>query len=1080
MRIHLLKKKEKSKSENYFFRGSSFLRILTTTFFCVCFAGWGYAQNTKTITGKITEANGTPIIGAVIKVNGIDSGTISDLDGNFSLKVTEKALLDISYIGFKNKRITVGADDLYAITMDEDVQGLDEVIVVGYGTQKKATLTGAVSAVSNKEIAITKNENVVNMLAGKIPGVRITQMSSRPGSFDSNIDIRGFGAPLVVVDGIPRDLDYFQRMNPNDIDNVSVLKDASAAVYGLRSANGVILVTTRRGTVTNKFDIQYSVNFGWQQFLYVPDNVGAVQYMTLANERNWRNFDGNYMVQRPALYTQDDMQPYIDGTLQTTDWMNAIFKTTTPQSQHNVTMNGGNDKIKYYFNLGYMNQDGALQSNAMNYNRWNFQSNIDAYITKQLKASVSFGGYIDKMNEPFTDINSVYKNAFLERPDVPVYANNTPPYYNGVLNFDGAQANPIASTNQDITGYRNYVNHQFTGQMALTYDIPGIEGLSAKALYDYDFKYSDNILYSKPFMQYTYDPVADTYTGSPYSNLNGVTDATITRQAYPSYNTLMQLSLEYKRTFAKAHNFDVLALYEEAYSYWDNFYAYREITLNSQYLFAGNDLNQQGNMKPDGLGDRSSKAFVGKLNYDYMGKYLVEFSFREDGSSKFPVGKRWGFFPAGSLGYRISEEPFFKNELPFVDNLKIRASYGKTGDDSNANLYPPNIVGYVIKPQNVGWIFGNTGSVTSGVSPTAIPNADLTWYTSTMFNVGLDADLWKGLLGGSFDFFNRNRDGLLATSLSVIPGTVGATMPQENLNSDRTFGFDLSLSHRNKIGKVSYSVAGVLSATRTQWRNYIQTPAGNSYQSWQQSLQNRYTGVWWGVNYGGQFQNYQQIYNYPLLGSGVIGGGGNVPGDYYYQDWNGDGVINDSDNHPIATYGMPLFNYGLTIGANYNNFDLNMNFQGAAGIYYQYTEALGTPLWGNGGTMTKFYDRWHPLDPNADVFDPATQWVAGHYATTGSPLAQDVASTLSVENASYLRLKTIELGYTIPKKLVTKVGIKELRIYFSGYNLLTFTGLKGMDPEHPGGNGGPLSGSGFNNYTYPNNKTYNLGASIKF
>ena len=691
------------------------------------------------------------------------------------------------------------------------------------------------------------------------------------------------------------------------------------------------------------------------------------------------------------------------------------------------------------------------------------------------------------LHPTFTDINAVYKNAFLERPDVPVYANNTPPYFNGSLQFDGAQANPVASTNQDITGYRKYVNRQFTGQLALSYDIPGIEGLSAKALYNYDFKYGDNTLYSKPFMQYVYNAATDTYTGSSYSNLNGVTDATITRRAYPSYNTLMQLSLNYKRTFAKAHNLDILALYEETYNYWDNFYAYREITLNSQYLFAGNDANQKGNMDPNGLGDQSSKALIGKLNYDYSGKYLVGFSFRYDGSSKFPLEKRWGLFPAGSLGYRISEEPFFKNAAPFIDNLKIRASYGKTGDDSNASLYPPNIVGYVINPQNLGWIFDSSGNIVSGVNPTAIPNPNLTWYTATMLNVGLDADLWKGLLGGSFDFFNRNRDGLLATSLSVLPGTVGAAMPQENLNSDRTFGFDLSLSHRNKIGKVSYSVTGLLSATRTQWRNYVHTVAGNSFQNWQankdasqNNLQNRYTGIWWGVNYGGQFQNYQQIYNYPLLGSGIIGGGGNVPGDYYYQDWNGDGVIDGNDNHPIATYGMPLFNYGFTIGANWNNFDLGMNFQGAAGIYYQYTEALGTPLWGNGGTMTKFWDRWHPSDPNADIFDPSTQWVAGHYATTGSPLAQDVTSTLSVENASYLRLKTIELGYTIPKKIVMKAGIKELRVYFSGYNILTFTGLKNMDPEHPGGIGGPLSNSGFNNYTYPNNKTYNLGASIKF
>ena len=405
MKINLLTKineERKVKLINPPLQKKSFLRILIMIFFCIYFADWGFAQN-KTIAGKITEANGDPIIGASVKINGTNTGTITDINGDFSLEVPGNAVLDITYIGFKNKRIPVGASDTYAIALDEDVQGLDEVVVVGYGTQKKATLTGSVSAVTNKEITITKNENVVNMLSGKIPGVRITQMSSRPGAFDTAFDIRGLGTPLVVVDGIPRDIDYFQRMDASEIDNISVLKDASAAIYGLRSANGVVLVTTKRGSASiGGFDIQYSVNYGWQQFLYVPDNVDAIGYMTLANEKNWRDFNGNYMAQRPALYTQADMQSYIDGTYQTTDWMNAIFKETTPQSQHNITVNGGNNKINYFFNLGYMQQDGALRSNAMNYDRWNIQANIDAHITKRFTASVSLGGYMDDMNEPFT------------------------------------------------------------------------------------------------------------------------------------------------------------------------------------------------------------------------------------------------------------------------------------------------------------------------------------------------------------------------------------------------------------------------------------------------------------------------------------------------------------------------------------------------------------------------------------------------------------------------------------------------------------------------------------------------------
>jgi TonB-linked SusC/RagA family outer membrane protein len=525
--------------------------------------------------------------------------------------------------------------------------------------------------------------------------------------------------------------------------------------------------------------------------------------------------------------------------------------------------------------------------------------------------------------------------------------------------------------------------------------------------------------------------------------------------------------LNYNRRFAEKHQVSGLLLFVEEYNKWDSFYAQREIMVNSEYLFAGEDKNQLANM--EGIGERTARGLVGKFNYDYLGKYIAEFSFRYDGSSKFPKESRWGFFPAASVGWRISEEGFIKNNYNFINNLKIRASYGKLGDDRSAGNYPSTIVGYALEPNETGWIFG--GNLVNGALPTAIPNPNLTWYTSKTADLGLDMDLWNGKLGLTFDYFNRNRSGLLATSLDLIPGTVGANLPQENLESDRTFGYELSLTHRNKINDFNYFINAQVSSTKSQFVNRVESKAGNSYDNWRNRYSNRNKDIWWGKEYAGQFGSYEQIYNHPTLVSS-----GTLPGDYYYQDWNGDGVINDADNHPIATYNMPLINYGFTLGGSWRGLDLTMNFQGAAKVYVQYSEVLAGPLQFDGGALTQFLDRWRPVDAGADLFNPSTQWFAGYYPSTGSAMAE---GTRAVQNASYLRLKTLELGYSLPQQWLKTLKIKNLRIYASAYNLLTWTGLKYTDPEHPGSAGGSSSGD-IDVYKYPINKTYNIGASIKF
>lgn len=1032
------------------------------------------AQNTV-ISGRVTDSiSGNPISRVSVELlnaNGkVVGGTYTNDKGEYSIQSNKAATtIRFSRVSMKTLVENIGNQGAINVALTANDNSLNDVVVVGYGTKTKATLTGAVSEISGKELVTTKNENVVNMLSGKIPGVRITQTSSRPGAFESNIDIRGMGTPLIVVDGIPRDVGFFSHMNAADIESVSVLKDASAAVYGLHSANGVILVTTKKGKNTGNYDIQYSVNRGRQQFLHVPHNVNAIQYMILANEKNRHNFSKDYMnYGDPShlLFTDQNFEPFLNGSRQTTDWFDSVFVKTAPQVQHNITVSGGTDKLRFYSDIGYMNQESSLRSRDMNYHKWDFRSNVDADITKRLHATVSIDGYMDEVNQPNTDIWAIYKDVWIERPDVSVHANNDPARLNSYL---VKSDNPIAMTDADMTGYSKYLNREFNGRVSLSYDIPKVEGLVAKALYNYHFHQSDNTDYHKAFTLYNYDSTTKSYRTSLRHADNGM--SSIQRAYYPSYSNLMQLSLSYQHSFLNAHHIGALALFEDAYGYADNFYAYRQLSLNSGYLFAGNATNQVGNMDKNGLWDNANQAFVGKLDYNYKGKYLVDFGFRYDGSSKFPPGSQWGFFPSVSAGWRINEESFVKNALPQLTNLKLRASYGKTGDDASAGNYPATVVGYNIVPNDIGYVFD--GSFLGGVSPTSIPNPNLTWYTAKMFDIGGDFELWHGLLGGSFDWFNRQRDGLLGTAATVIPGTVGASLPQQNLNSDRTFGYEVVLTHRNTIGDLYYNISAQMSATEIRNGFLLESPAGNSYDQWRNRNSGRNKNIWWGKEYLGQFQSYGQIYNYPI----AVGAGGTVPGDYYYQDWNGDGVIDGNDDHPIANYGLPLFNYGFTLGASYKNVDLSLTFQGAAQVYYRYTETLAEPLsFGDAGTMTQFWDRWHPKDANADIYDPSTVWVPGYYASTGAPLAD---GTRAIQNASYLRLKTMELGYSIPRPLLNRVGVKEFRIYFSGYNLLTFTGLRDMDPEHPGGAGGAVTNS-VDTYKYPINKTYNIGASIKF
>lgn len=1049
-------------------RASTLWRIPLVILMCFLTALGSMAQERK-VKGLVLDPEHEPVIGATVTVKGTSRVTTTNIDGVFEISAAPTETISITYIGYKPEEIKATSTDI-TVNMQSATEDLDEVVVIGYGTQRKATLTGAVSQVSNREIAVTKNENVVNMLSGKIPGVRISQRSSQPGEFDNAIDIRGMGEPLFVVDGIPRDKAYFSRMDPNEIESVSVLKDAAASIYGVRAANGVLLVTTKHGSGTeSKFDVTFSFNIGWQNFLYTPETADPATHMLLMNEKQLnKNFHNNYFVKAAPRYSWEEMLPYSSGQKLGTNWSKELFRNNVPQQQYNISLNGGAERIQYFFNLGYLKQEGAYKSGSLNYNRWNFRSNVDAQITRDLKVVVQLSGYMDEKNQPATDMWTVYKMAWTYPTTAEAWVNgdHSLPAYSSELGSN--TENPVATTNADFTGYNRERHYNFNGALTLQYDVPWVKGLNAKAFYSYDYYSTNDTRFKRKYQLYreNADGSIATFERNP--------DSFLQRTTYPSYGTVLQLSINYANNFGD-HHVNAMALFEEQYNNYDSFYAKRNMLLDGEYLIYGETEGQETGAPS--IWDKTRRAIVGRVGYDFRGKYLMDFSFREDCSSSFPKGSRWGFFPAVSLGWRISEESFMQSLSPVLSNLKVRASYGKMGDDSGCGIYPPTVVGYGLNQRKLGWVYN--GILVGGVSPTGVPNPNLTWFTAKTYNLGLDFDLWGQKLSGTAELFKRDRDGLFAKSDAVIPGTVGVQMPDENINSDRTYGWEISLSHRNRVGNVNYYVTGQISATKNRWRYRIDGQAGNSMQNWYRTdVSGRNKDIWFAYEEGGRFSSYDDIRWHNTIGGGF--GQQSLPGDYWYEDWNGDGVINDDDRHPVATFNLPVFNYGFTFGGSWKGIDIATTWQGVGNVYSSYDEVFTEVGPFNGGASLSYYtDRWHTANVTDDPWNPHTQWIEGEFPATGHDFN---AGTTGIHNTSYLRLKTLEVGYTLPSKWMKAAGLKDFRVYFNAYNLWTISGLKHMDPERPGRQGGSNDGrsEGILFYNYPVNRTFNIGATLKF
>lgn len=1014
-----------------------------------------FAQQEVQIRGKVTDTGGYPLPGVTVKVVGTEKGTITDMNGNFTLSnVSEAEVLQFSFIGMKTQETVIGRQTNINIMMQEEILGLDEVVVVGYGTQKKGNLTSAISTIKSEEILTTTHTSMAARLQGKVSGLQIRQNSGQPGSFDATISIRGFGSPLYVIDGIQSDKSEFQRLTANDIESISVLKDGSAAIYGLNAGNGVILVTTKRGAASkNKFQYNGTVSFNTPTD--IPQLMNAYEWLTARNE-------AAVNVGSAPIYTNEELEKWKNGELgyESVDWYSETMKKYAVSHQHSFSAEGGNDKLNYYTSVSYMSDAGLLKTNDIGYEQYSGRANLTARLTNNLTANIDFSGRYYETESPSVDFFSIMRGTVSLQPIHTPYANNNPDYPAYV--FDGQAWNSVAMSNSDLVGYSKYRNKAFRSIASMTYDVPFVDGLQIKGLASYESNNGLSRGLLKSFNMYTYDGANDAYVpftyGYPTQLHNSWTDGN---------SLLLQTHLNYKKTLAKNHNLGVTAVYEERKIWSQSAGLMREFpffTLD-QINFGDTDSQKNSGME----GQEGYRSLVGRITYDYMGKYMLEAAARYDGSYRYHPDRRWGFFPVVSGGWRISEEGFFKENVPLVSNLKLRASYGVVGE--NAGSAFQYIGGFSL---NQGGFEFADGARTSGVGAPGVINKDLTWYTSRITDVGFDLGLLDASMNIEFDIYQRDRRGLLATRFATLTNTFGASLPQENLNKDRVQGIEFAVGYASKITKdLSVNMSANFNFARTMTIYAERGPFENSINRWKNGANERWSDIVWMYDVIGQFQSEEEIANSPVQ-NGALGNSRELPGDYKYRDVNNDGIIDENDLIPLEWGGDPKMHYGLTLGAKWRNFDFNMLWQGSAKYSLQFTHIYATYLWNDANMPAYFNDRWHRSDPS----DPNSEWIAGEWpAVRRQPDMGAMYNVSSIwrRDASYIRLKSVEVGYTMPKHLFNDFGFRDLRIFVNGYNLLTICDpfLKAFDPER-------TEGSYNAGWVYPLNKSFNIGVNVSF
>ena len=1027
-------------------------------------------QQTGTVSGVVTDANGAAIIGASVIAKGTLNGTVTGLDGRFTLNnVTPGSVLVFSCISYATQEVTWNGGPLNVV-LQSDIEMLDELVVVGYGVQRKETLTGSVAQIRSEEIVSTKSPTMASTLQGKVPGLLIRQKTGEPGQFDSMINIRGFGTPLIVIDGVVRDgTADFEKLNPKDIESISVLKDASAAIYGMNASNGVIIVTTKSGN-SGKAKFTYSgmvtLKEPTTRNLQKSENAYMLRYMNNEMARNSK-LALPTTEEDLAKWAQGDIPGYTDY-----NWYEECLRDFAQTHEHNFSVQGGSDRISFYTSFGYMNDIGILEiPDLEKYEKYNLRANLTFKPIDGLTAKLSFSGRYDDGTQPVIGYYYLFKRVIVsdrgygKSPiDNPDHLSNVPPM----------NSNAWAEMDPETAGYSRKIGMQYQTTLDVNYDLPFVKGLSVGVLGAYDGHWNDNRTLDKAPLLFDY------YSDTP--NNPALTTYQNTISLYTRLN--LQTKINYKKKINR-HNINVTLVND-----------IRKINTNyiqgkRQYddIFT-HDVLAQGsvtNQTTDGTrGDEAYISYVGRFNYDYAGKYLIDFTFRRDGSYRYAPSRRWANFPGVSVGWRVSEEPFIKNHLPFIHNLKLRASWGKMGRDAGSAFQ--YLAGYSFGGIADGYVL-DEGTLTKAMIAPGLVNENLSWIKTTTSNIGLDLDLWNGKLGFSGDYFWRLSEGELATRVSELPNTFGASFPQENLNSSQIKGFDLMVSHRNQVGDWRYSINATMTISRNFYLYREQSPYRSTWSRWKSGTDGD------GRIQGRQFlyqesgYQYQSITEYeedaPLYGT-TNGNSYRLPGMYEIIDVNGDGMIDSNDQLAtgwVGTGNNPPLQFGSNISVSYKNFDAVIGLQGASLFTVQVAR---NDNWGYGNRFpvmwSRYMDRWHTVDPKADPFDPATQWIPGKWealtATTTGNMTSAATSRWRMD-ATYLRIKSLELGYTLPARWTKKVKLDNVRLYLNAFNLFTFCqeDVRGLDPER---NEADNNGTYTVDLTYPLMRSYNFGLEVTF
>lgn len=1040
---------------------------------------------THNVTGRITSAeDGEALPGVNVIEKGTNNGTVTNLEGVYQLSVSANAVLIFSSVGFTTEEISVDQRSVIDVVLIPDVKALEEIVVVGYATQTRGTITGAIGNVSSDELKRTTTTNTAAAIVGKIPGVTARASDARPGNA-TNIQIRNLGAPLYVIDGIPYGAnrgttafgfsdgvggqDIFNNLSIDDIESITVLKDASAAIYGFRASNGVVLVTTKKGAKSEKPMINISGYYGFQNFTRFPKPANAYQYMRglLESEQNLAQIDMNILGDTDRdpskIATSEELERWRNGTNKSYDYFDEVMRPNVPQYYLNANTTGGTDKINYYLSVSHVDQDAIIKD--FSYRRTNLQSNIEAKLSNALKVGTQLSARLEKMHNVgvpgLDDFFNPFLSVFTMWPTESPYANDNPKYINQTHNVN---VNP-ATYKDEVTGWADESWRGMNINLFAEYSLPF--GLTAKGTYSYNYTNEDFEGFEYIWDAYTYNPVTEEYeTGPGYGNQNPWRE----KHKRSIVGRYMQFQLNYEKQIG-SHNISAVAGYERSDN--ENTFLVIHTVPPNNYIPLMKFSNQ------DYLDDQwrieARAGYIGRLNYNYDEKYLLELVGRYDGSFLYQSDDRWGIFPGISAGWRLTEEPFMETlKGNWLNELKLRVSYGLTGREQGVNAFD-YLAGYDFGGGGVndGRSAILDGNYVIGVVPRGLPITNLSWVKSITKNIGFDFAVLNNKITGQFDAFERKLEGLPSRKYDLLlPSEVGYFLPNDNYGQEYNRGVEGMIVYNGKAGSVNYSIGGNATFSRRRDLKTYKPRFGSSWNEYRGSIEDRWGNVNWGYTITGRFQSQEQIDDHPINNDGS-GNRTHLPGDFIYKDVNGDKIINFMDERPIgyAEGALPYVSYGINGSVEWKAFSLIFDFAGASMQTFYRDWELRYPYQNNGNApVYMLEDRWHRADP----YDPNSEWISGTYPAIRKDNTGHVnfsrKNDFWLTNIRYMRLKNIELGYMFPRGAIEKIGLSGLRFYVNGTNLFSLDNVKEwqIDPEIGSTNG----------LVYPQQKLVNIGFNL--